>query len=57
MYAATLTFARAALWSDRATFMVMTLLLTMLVTLCMEVEMQVVRLLMQWLMLWSCRVC
>ena len=55
MFAATLTFARAALWSDRATFMVMTLLLTMLVTLCMEVQMQVV--LMQWLMLWSCRVC
>ena len=50
--AATLTFARAALCSDRVTFMVMMLLMTFLVTLCLDVLMQVVRLLMLWLMFW-----
>ena len=51
-FAATLTFARAALCSDQVTFMVMMLLMTFLVTLCLDVLMQVVRLLMLWLMFW-----
>ena len=51
-FAGTLTFARAALCSDRVTFMVMMLLMTFLVTLCLDVLMQVVRLLMLWLMFW-----
>ena len=52
IFAAALTFARAALCSDRVTFMVMMLLMTLPVTLCLDVLMQVVRLLMLWLMLW-----
>ena len=52
IFAATLTFARAALCSDRVTVMVMMVLMTLLVTLCFDALMQVVRLLMPWLMLW-----
>ena len=51
LFAATLTFARAALCSDRLMFMVM-LLMALMVTLFIDVMTQMVRLLMMLLMLW-----
>ena len=48
MFGATLTFARAALCSDRLTFMVM------MFTLFIDVMTQMMLLLMMLLMLWYC---